>query len=438
MKGGADAMEELKQRHPKEHRDGTHRARPPAETLADFGSRMGQFGITRLANMTGLDWLGIPVYNAIRPNSRSLSVSQGKGVDHAAAAVSALMESIECWHAEFFDGPLRHDSYQNLRRRLPVLDIHQLPLRGGLDTTGTGSRETPARSTLRTDLPLLWTEGHELMGGEPIWLPHESVMLNKVGLDYASTTFRVSSNGLASGNNLVEATIHGICELAERDALTMWWQSLRERSDVEAAKLDPATIDDPGCRGLLDAFAEGGLEVAVWDVTCDTGIPAFQACAVERADRVAWRSFGACWGYGAHTSPTVALSRALTEVAQSRVTVIAASRDENFRTMYNAQNSAKTLARTREVFFARPGTRPFDPTTGIDNPTLNEDLDAVLERLRKVGVEQVVAVDLSKPEVGIPTVKVVVPGLEHYSLFIGYTPGPRATARLARARKESA
>ncbi|MGW3461833.1 YcaO-like family protein [Streptomyces olivaceoviridis] len=430
-------MQALKTPHYKDHRGGTHRSRPPSQTLADFGGRMERMGITRLADMTGLDWIGIPVFNAIRPNSRSLSVSQGKGVDRDAAAVSALMESVEYWHAEFFDGPLRHDSYQNMRRRLPVLDVHRLPLRGGLDTTGQGSRETPARARLRTDLPMLWTEGHDLLNDTPMWLPHENVLLNKVGIDYAATTFRVGSNGLASGNNLVEAVIHGICELAERDALTMWWQGLRGRDDVEARKLDLATVVDPVCAGLLRSFEDAGIEVAVWDVTCDTGVPTFQCCVLERADRAAWRSFGACWGYGAHTSPAVALSRALTEAAQSRITVIAASRDENFRTMYHAQNDATTLSRTRDVFFSRPGSFPFDAGSGFDHDTLNEDLDELLGRLRAAGVDNVVAVDLTRPDMEIPTVKVVVPGLEHYSLFIGYVPGPRAQRRLARAREAS-
>jgi ribosomal protein S12 methylthiotransferase accessory factor len=424
-------VQALTTRYPKEHRDGTHRSRSPAETLADYGTRMERIGITRLANMTGLDWIGIPVYNAIRPNSRSLSVSQGKGVDHDAAKVSAMMESIEYWHAEVFDGPLRHDSYRSLSSHEPVIDVHQLPLRGGLDTIGS-ARETRARARLRTDLPMLWAEGYDLLRESPMWVPHDTVRLNKVGLDYAETTFRVGSNGLASGNSLPEAIVHGICELAERDALTMWWGALRDRDSAEATKLDLDTVTEPVCAGLLAAFDAAGIDVVVWDVTCDTGVPTFQVCVAEREQRASWRSFGACWGYGAHTSPVVALSRALTEAAQSRVTVIAASRDENFRTMYNAQNDAETLRRTREVFFSRPGTYRFDPTRGIDNPTINEDLADLLDRLRGVGVDQVVAVDLTRPDIGIPTAKVIVPGLEYYSLFIGYTPGRRARQRLSR------
>ncbi|MEU7524212.1 YcaO-like family protein [Saccharothrix sp. NPDC042600] len=423
-------MEALKARYPKEHREGTHRSRSPADTLADYGRYMARIGITRLADVTGLDRVGIPVYNAIRPNSRSLSVSQGKGVDRDAAKVSAMMESIEYWHAEVFDGPLRHDSYLGLSRRAPVVDVHRLPLRGGLDTTGP-ARETRARARLRTDVPMLWVQGYDLLRGGPVWVPHETVRLNKVGLDYAATTFRLGSNGLASGNCMPEAIVHGICELAERDALTTWWGDLRDPERAEAAKLDLATVTDAVCAGLLKQFDAAGVDVVVWDVTCDTRVPTFQVCVAEQEHRAAWRSFGACWGYGAHTSPAVALSRALTEAAQSRVTVITASRDENFRTMYSAQNDAETLRRTREVFFSRPGTRRFDPAGGVDHPTINEDLDELLGRLRDVGIDHVVAVDLTRPDLGIPTAKVIIPGLEPYSLFIGYTPGSRARRRAA-------
>lgn len=85
---------------PKGYTSGTHRTRSPATTFADYARLMPALGITRVANVTGLDHIGLPVYTAIRPTSRSLAVSQGKGLDAAAAKASALMESIEAWHAE--------------------------------------------------------------------------------------------------------------------------------------------------------------------------------------------------------------------------------------------------------------------------------------------------------------------------------------------------
>lgn len=106
---------------------------------------MAQMGITRLANVTGLDCIGIPVYVAVRPNSRALATAQGKGIDVDAAKASALMESIESWHGERIDRPLRYESFRALRRSTAVVDVTELPRR--------------ANSVLRLDTPMLWIEG---------------------------------------------------------------------------------------------------------------------------------------------------------------------------------------------------------------------------------------------------------------------------------------
>ena len=125
--------------------EGTHRVCSPRETLAAHVPKMKAMGITRLADVTGLDFIGLPVYMAVRPNSRGLAVSQGKGLDREAAKAGALMESIEGWHAERIVAPLRHESYAALRRAERVVDVTRLPLERG------------ARLELNT--PRLWIEG---------------------------------------------------------------------------------------------------------------------------------------------------------------------------------------------------------------------------------------------------------------------------------------
>ena len=82
---------------------------------------MGRMGITRLANITGLDRIGIPVAIAVRPNSRSVSVSQGKGYDLPQAMASALMEACEGFHAEEI-GQSRRAAYRDLVQTETVLD----------------------------------------------------------------------------------------------------------------------------------------------------------------------------------------------------------------------------------------------------------------------------------------------------------------------------
>jgi ribosomal protein S12 methylthiotransferase accessory factor len=400
------------------------RRRPPRETWEDFGRHREAMGITRVANMTGLDRVGIPVYNAIRPNSRSLSVSQGKGADHDAAKVSALMESIEYWHAEHIDLPLRFESYRRLSRLAPTIDVKLLPLRGGLDSIAPTFAETPAVATLSVDRPLLWVEGRELIGDTEMWVPFETVTYNRVGLDYANNTFQVTSCGLASGNDLAEATLHALCEIVERDALTLWWAP--EQPAYRETMIDNASVTDPTCRSLLELLDAAGLDTFLWDATSDLGIPVFMACIVERAGLAEWRSFGPCWGYGCHSDPAIALSRAITEAAQTRVTVIVSSRDDNYNRQYASQNDPAVTQSARTLFSGVKPERGFADRPSANTGTIDGNLRGMLDAIEQAEAGPVACVDLTKPEIGIPVVKAIVPGLEFYSLFIGYTPGPRA------------
>ena len=99
-------IEGLKYDGEKQLKLGSHRICSAGETLKRIESQAGKFGITRVANITGLDRIGIPVTLAIRPNSRSVAVSQGKGRTLDDAKASALMEAIEIWHAENFSAPV--------------------------------------------------------------------------------------------------------------------------------------------------------------------------------------------------------------------------------------------------------------------------------------------------------------------------------------------
>ena len=106
---------------------GSHRAVPPAETVARLRPLLPLMGITRLADVTGLDRIGVPVFQAIRPLSRSVSVSQGKGLSPDAARASALMEAVETWHAERIERPLRLARERDLAQAARVIDTGRLP-----------------------------------------------------------------------------------------------------------------------------------------------------------------------------------------------------------------------------------------------------------------------------------------------------------------------
>ena len=96
--------------------------RAPEETLAHASTLARALGITRIANVTGLDCIGVPVAMAYRPNARSLAVSPGKGLDLVAAKTSAIMEAIEGWHAERILSPLVLASVNEVRLDRTLID----------------------------------------------------------------------------------------------------------------------------------------------------------------------------------------------------------------------------------------------------------------------------------------------------------------------------
>src|SRR5690349_4471812 len=98
-------------------RDGTHRAATLDETWRRFAPAAKRAGITRIADLTGLDTLGVPVFAAIRPMGASLSTQQGKGISAPAARISALMESLETFSAESIAAPIVRGSYRALGKR---------------------------------------------------------------------------------------------------------------------------------------------------------------------------------------------------------------------------------------------------------------------------------------------------------------------------------
>lgn len=395
---------------PKLRIDGTFRSRPPGETLAVIRPHMQSMGITRVANVTGLDRVGIPVFMVIRPNGRGLAVSQGKGVDETCARVSGIMESIEAHHAEYTTCNVIRASYESLgAQSLEVIDPLTLPL----------SRD----SRYRPDFPIGWTEGSDLFTRRPTWVPYELVNADfSYEPSRRAECFLHSTNGLASGNSLAEAALHALCELVERDALAVW-----EAKHSEAEASDPvelSSIDDPVCVDLLRRFDRADIGVLVWDVTSDVGIAVFRAVIFDRAADGMLYPMAAAAGSGCHPAREIALSRALTEAAQSRLTFISGSRDDRTRSVRSL--SVKAVERYDRLSRVE-GTRvPFRATPTFSGDTIEADLDHVLEHVRRVGADRVVLVDLSRPGLPISVVRVIASTLEGVNESRAYCRGARA------------
>ena len=370
-------------------------------------------GITRLADITGLDVIGIPVVQAIRPNSRGLSVAQGKGLDLDAARASALMESIESYHAERIAHPLLLERLADLRLHERVIDITGLArLRG---------------TELSPEKRMLWIEGTNLVDGDRAWVPFEVVHTDcTLPQPAGSGSLLTTSNGLASGNHMLEAITHAVCEVVERDAVALWRAGGRDRT----TRLDLGTVDDEHCREVLQRLDAAGLDVAVWDATSDIDAPTFVARIFERSGRV-WPPVCPMDGSGCHADRAVALLRALTEAAQARLTYVAGSRDDLTHAAYEHCRNPDTVARKRREM-AGSGVRSFHDAPTFSGATFDDDVAWLLARIRAVGIEEVVVVDLTLPAFRIPVVRVVIPGLA-FDEFPGIAPAERLRQRAAAA-----
>jgi ribosomal protein S12 methylthiotransferase accessory factor len=397
---------------PKVNLGGTHRLLAPEATLARVGRFMPVMGITRVGNVTGLDRIGIPVVMVCRPNSRSLAVSQGKGLDLALAKASGLMESVETYHAERITLPVKLASYEELRYTHPVVDVSALPSIVG--------------SLFHPTLRILWIEGHDLLQNEAAWIPYELVHTNYTEpLPTGSGCFTLTTTGLASGNHPLEAVSHAICEVVERDATTLW--HVLDKKTQQRARIDLDTVDEESCRGTLDKFERADVAVAVWEITTDVGIPSFLAAIMDRTEdrlRLLYPSVGT----GCHPVRHIALLRALTEAAQSRLTYIAGSRDDAIRSRYERSRDPDALRQYRAELLTAAPMRSIQEAPTWRADTFEEDIAWELDRLRSVGVKQVILVDLTMAEFGLPVVRVVIPGLEGSDHVPGYALGARAHA----------
>ncbi len=395
---------------------GTHRLVAPEETVARVRRLMPAMGITRLANVTGLDTIGIPVVMACRPNSRSIAVSQGKGLDLAAARASALMESVEAYHAEHITLPLKLASHEELRYTHPIVDVDTL-LRA-------------AEGLFHPNLPLLWLEGHDLIQNATVWLPYELVYLNyTLPPPSGMGCFVPSSNGLASGNHLLEAISHGLCEVVERDAVALW--SLKDDDAQSKDRIDLNTVDDLDCRELLEKFDRAGVSVAVWDVTSDIGIPTF-FCLIADRSPTPLRPIPPANGSGCHPVREIALLRTLTEAAQSRLTYIAGSRDDIFREDYAQTLCPEAIQRYSGLARMRGAMRDFREIPTWEADTFRDDVIWILGQLQTAGVTSAIAVDLTREEFNLPVVRIVVPTLELADAPMETSPGPRWLAAIER------
>jgi YcaO-like protein with predicted kinase domain len=369
---------------------GTIRHRTATATLAQIRPLLPKFGITRVADITGLDCIGIPVYVCIRANSKDLAAAQGKGITPELAEISAIMESIEGYHSENPRDADLFGSYSALSRSYRLLDPMRL-VPGAFPTTALRRRE------------MGWIKGNDLITGEEVYVPHVSVCLDTTRPHSEYALLSASSTGLASGNHFTEVVCHALYEVIERDANARWVSLLGGQK--KATRVNLETIEGLN-RQLLDCFKAAEVEVRVWEITSALGIPAFR-CTIR--DRDVPRGLGQFGGMGAHLSSDIALSRALTEAAQSRLAMINGSRDDVLSESYQTQCLSTY---TPAPDFGPNGPTPFSLRAPQGSRrSFAGDIKDILERLVVHGFGEVLVVDHTKPEFDVPVVHVFAPGM---------------------------
>jgi YcaO-like protein with predicted kinase domain len=365
---------------------GTHRICTPEETLTRVQPFLSHMGITRVAEITHLDDLGIPTFQAIRPNSRNISVSQGKGITQALARVSAIMESIEGWHAEEPALPSTQATVGNMAAQLSYSLYHLNLSRHHLIHDALELEWFPASILHPSAMPYQKT-----------YVPADLVRLDfTVRNEWRPPTFSPQSNGLASGNSFEEAALHALYEVIERDT----FERVR-RGNIQKRAIDLNTVDGVASSHLIEKLQQAQATIQVSYACGATGIACFEAMITSPSYPIVT---GGC---GCHLDRDVALSRALTEAAQSRLTMIAGSRDDLSSFSYKRLQSRLTSA-----FFSQSKHQPrssFQDVFSSSSLSLKEDLDEVIRRVISAFDTPPILVDLTRREFTIPVVFVIVP-----------------------------
>ena len=414
---------------PKYSMVGVERTIRPAETIRRVEPLLGRIGVTRVGEVTHLDRNGLPNFVAVRPREagRGISYYNGKGATRAQAKASAMMEAIERYSAEECRLPVKEASFERLRISADAVDPRELM--------------APRCGGNLIALGLEWVLGYDLIADRPRYVP-----LNAVVTPYRKSTgpwlWDSGTNGLASGNTREEAICQALCEVIERDAMAIYCASCRLRGGVntilaglgvsvgtaESSSYPVIDLDTfpPRPARLLNRLRRAGLGVYAADITSDVGVATIHCTLAEPLGGGRHAIHG---GYGCHPDARVAVVRALTEAAQSRCACIQGGRED----LPLFAGEAPPLLNPEEVF-GRGSLRSFDDVPTIEHRWVGEDVEWLLARLRAAGFRQAVVVDLTRIELGVPVVRVVVPLAETWAAFHLHsrraTLGPRAVRQL--------
>ena len=389
---------------------GTHRVRDPKETIEINEGKLRTAGITRLTEITDLDRVKIPVFSAIRPTAQSggVSVYAGKGATVEQAKASAMMEGFERYSAERQDKDSERtfvDTYNNIKNGLSNVD-NALDPKDLLLPKNYGN-ENVENSRLE------WIEAEDIISEESIYVPSNAVFHPYIPTREVSPSpiaiFKGNTNGLASGNIIEESVLHGIFEVVERDAWSIFELTKRNKKEISQDTIENDTINE-----LLEKFHNQGIDIKLMDITADLKITTVAASA---DDTVLKDPALLTLGVGTHLNPEVAVIRALTEVAQSRATQIHGTREDTIRADFMRKSGYEHMKKMNRHYFQKEEeTINLGDIEDKSSHSIKRDIETSIEEVRKVGFNQILYTDLTREEIGINVARVIIPKAELYSL----------------------
>jgi ribosomal protein S12 methylthiotransferase accessory factor len=405
--------------------DGGHRVIPPEDTLARNGHHVSPItGAVPLLERAAPDGDGVlHVYvagsNSARP-SRTLgqlrsdlrTMNAGKGTGDAQARASALCEGLER-----YSGVFRGDEPRRLARQ-PDLGGAAVPLNDCLLFSERQYREREtlnARDSRFSFIPepfdpaaeVEWSPVWSLTRGEVRYLPTSFCYYDYPQPD-ERTCCVACSNGCAAGNTLEEAIVQGFLELVERDGVALWWYNRVRRPGVNLDSFGEPYLDR--LRAFLQAH---GREFWALDLTTDLGIPVF-ASITRRTDGLPEQIMP---GFGAHLDPKIALLRAVTEMNQMLSSPLLRPEKGADKEPVDPETAHwLQTATTANQPYLLPAEGP--PRAAASYPRawaddVADDVRACQALVERAGMEMLV-LDQTRPEVGLPVAKVIVPGLRHF------------------------
>lgn len=366
---------------------------PPEKTLERALPILEKIGMEPIQDITEMDSVGIPVYSVYRKMTAKGTFGNynGKGATREQAMASGAMEAIERYSAEVRDDDMiAYGTYEQASENglsvNPIDLILPLPIQGHLDGA-----------------EIAWTPAFEMFRGEEVWVPACEVFYPYYP-NGDLQLYRFHTNGIASGNTIEEAILHGLFELIERDA----WSIAEDRDHAHADLI--VDDDDSVAAQLLRKFEEHGVEIHLKDLTSDIGIPTIGAASDDIKARDPEML---TIGVGTHLDPQIAAVRAITEVAQSRAT-----HKHGIKVNAELQKATREMGydRIKEINSLWYGEckqkERLSEIPNLATPYVLDDIEVVLDRLVKCGFDMVIAADLTRPETNIPVVRMIVPGME--------------------------